>query len=181
MKVVRNLFLAVITLVGFSFITADAQSFVSSKPERSLNERVYRSLRYLSRSNTFDYIDYEINGGTVTLTGKVITLGTKREAAASVRDVAGVTNVINNIQELPPSGYDDRIRRMALLEFTNRGPGQYFSERAPDVHIIVENGRITLKGNVARKSDSDLLNILANGIPGVFRVTNDLVVGEREF
>jgi osmotically-inducible protein OsmY len=181
MKLVRNLFLAVITLIGFSFITADAQSFAASKPERSLNEQVYRQLKGLVNANVFDFIDWEINGNTVTLTGKVYSLGTRRNAAARVKDIAGITEVINNIQELPPSPYDDRIREQAYAEFTSRGPAQYFGYPDPDVRIIVENGRLTLEGYVTKKGHSDTLNILANSIPGVFTVTNNLRIGERRF
>src|SRR6476469_4201689 len=88
MKVVRNLFLAVIALIGFSFISADAQSFVSSKPERSLNEKVYHQLKGMPNANVFDFVSWQVNGSTVTLTGKVYSLGTKRDAAARVKDIA---------------------------------------------------------------------------------------------
>ena len=129
----------------------------------------------------FDNIEYSVSGSTVTLTGKVYSLGTKSAAARSIRDIDGVSNVVNNIDSLPPSSFDDRIRREAYRTFTSRGPSQYFNELNPDVRIIVENGRITLEGYVYRKADSDLLNILANGISGVFEVTNNIVVGKRSY
>jgi len=146
-----------------------------------MDEQVYRKLKYLANTNVFDHITWQVNGSTVVLSGKVYTLGTIRDAATAVRSIDGITEVVNNIQELPPSPFDDRIRRAALAEFTSRAQAQYFGHPGPDVHIIVENGRITLEGYVARKSDSNTLNILANGIPGVFKVTNNLIVGERRF
>ena len=182
MKVIRNLFLAVITVIGFSIIPADAQSFAAaSKPERSLNEQVYRRLKGMINANVFDFVDWEINGSTVTLTGKVYTIGTRRDAANQVKDLPGVTTVINNIQQLPASPYDDRIREAAYAEFSSRGPAQYFGHPNPDVRIIVENGRLTLEGYVTSKRHGDTLNILANSIPGVFSVTNNLRIGERRF
>ncbi|HVF46760.1 MAG TPA: BON domain-containing protein, partial [Pyrinomonadaceae bacterium] len=63
----------------------------------------------------------------------------------------------------------------------DRGPAQYFSDRNPDVRIIVENGRMTLEGVVSSRSDSNTLNILAHGINGVFEVTNNMVVGKRAY
>ena len=182
MNVIRSLFLAVLTLAGFSFMSpVSAQSFASSTPERSLNEQVYHRLKGLMRSTVFDFVDWKISGGTVTLTGKVYTLGTKSDAALRVKDIPGVTRVVNNIQQLPPSPYDDRIREEAYAEFTSRGPAQYFGDPDPDVRIIVENGRLTLEGYVTKKAHSDTLNILANSISGVFSVTNNLRVGERRF
>lgn len=172
MRSVRSLFLATLAIVGIFGTVALAQS-------ASIDNQVYHKIRGLTYYNTFDYITWQVNGSTVTLSGKTITLGTRSEAARAVKDIPGVRQVINNIEELPASSVDDRIRREALREFTDRGPGQYFAWRNPDVHIIVENGRITLEGFVVRKSDSDLLNILANGISGVFQVTNNLKVGER--
>lgn len=181
MRSARTAFLALITIVGFSFVTADAQSFAASRPARSMDEQVYRKLKGLPNANVFDHIDWEINGSTVTLTGKVLSLGTKSTAARLVADIPGVSNVVNNIETLSLSPMDDRIRAQALAEFTTRGPAQYFGHPNPDVRIVVENGRLTLEGYVARKSDSDTLNILAHGISGVFTVTNNLVVGERKF
>ena len=172
MRSVRSLFLIAIAIAGVFAIAVPAQS-------GSIDNQVYHKIRGLTYYNTFDYITWQVNGSTVTLNGKTITLGTKDEAARAVKDIPGVTRVINNIQELPPSSFDDQIRREALRQFEARGPGQYFGWPNPDVHVIVENGRITLEGYVARKADSDTLKILANGIPGVFEVTNNLKVGEK--
>ena len=171
MKSIKSLFVTALAIVGIFAGIASAQS--------SLDREVNHKIRSLMNYNTFDYITWQVNGSTVTLTGKTITLGTKREAANSVKDIDGVTSVVNNIDELPPSGFDDRIRAAALNEFTSHGPAQYFGWRNPDVHVVVDRGRITLEGYVSRQSDSNLLYILANSIPGTFGVTNNLVVGEK--
>lgn len=181
MKRISTLFLTLFTVISFAFLTsANAQNFTAAKT-RSMDEQVYRKLKYLPNSNVFDHITWQVSGSTVILSGKVYTLGTKDAAARAVRDIAGVSEVVNNIEMLPASPMDDRIRREALIAFTNGGPAQYFSSLNPAVRVIVENGRLTLEGYVARKSDSDLLNILSNTISGVFKVTNNLVVGERKF
>ncbi|HQZ98498.1 MAG TPA: BON domain-containing protein [Pyrinomonadaceae bacterium] len=161
-----------LTIAGFG-----TQSFAAAKPEKSVEQQIYSKLRGLPRYGVFDNITYQVNGDTVVLSGKVITLGTKRDAATAVKDIPGIKNVVNNIEELPVGSFDDRIRRAALVTFTNRGPGQYFSTINPDVRIIVQNGRLTLEGFVSSRSDANTLNILANGINGVFEVTNNLIVG----
>lgn len=175
MRLVRPLLLTASAIASVFTMSAVAQNTLRG----SIDNQVYHKIRGLTYYNTFDYITWQVNGSTVTLGGKTITPGTKSEAARDVKDIPGVTQVINNIQELPLSPMDDQIRRAALREFESRGPGQYFGWRDPDVHIIVENGHLTLEGYVTRKSDSDLLNILANSLPGVFHVTNDLKIGER--
>lgn len=179
MRKLKNFLTLSIAIIALSFVTASAQSYSTSsqKPGRSIEQQIYKKLRGLPYYGVFDNITFQVSGSNVILGGKVYTLGTKRDAVAAVREIPGVSQVINNIDELPPSPYDDRIRRQAFLEFTNRGPGQYFSTINPDVRIIVEHGRIILEGFVTRQSDADTLNILANGINGVFKVTNNLVVG----
>ena len=127
----------------------------------------------------FVHIAFQVIGGTVTLHGKVYSLSTKNQAARFVKDVAGVTNVVNNIQDLPPSPMDDRIRREALRTFASRGLSRYFWENRPDVRIIVDHGHVTLEGYVINSGDSNALNIYANGISGVFSVTNNLIVGKE--
>lgn len=159
------------------FISGRAVSAAPVKPEKSVEQKVMSKLRGLPNYGVFDNITYTVNGSTVTLTGKVITLGTKGQAERAVKDIKGITNVVNDIDELPLGSFDNRIRYAALQTFVNRGPAQYFSGINPDVRIIVENGRITLEGYVSNRSDSNLLNLLANGISGVFQVTNNLVVG----
>lgn len=161
-------------------VSISAQNFApKGVSSSSIEQKVAKKLRGLSYYSYFDNIKFEVDGSTVTLYGKVYSLGTIDQAEGAVEDIDGVTAVINKIEMLPPSPFDDRIRREAIRTFTSRGPAQYFSEINPDVRIIVENGRLTLEGTVSRDSDSDLLNVLANGISGVFEVKNNLVVRKR--
>jgi len=178
MRKMRSFIFAIIAITSVSAIGVIAQT-PSAASAQTIERQVYKKLRGLPYYGVFDNITASVNGSTVTLYGKVITLGTKSAAARVVGDIPGVAEVVNRIEDLPPSGVDNRIRLEAYRTFVNRGPAQYFSTINPDVRIIVEHGRITLEGFVSRQSDSDLLNILANGISGVFKVTNNLVVGKR--
>ncbi|MEQ1923082.1 MAG: BON domain-containing protein [Pyrinomonadaceae bacterium] len=180
MKKITSIFVLIFTFAALSAVSVTAQSF-APKASLTIEQKVNKELRKLPRYSVFDHIAVSVNGSTVTLSGKVYSLGTKNQAARFVKDIDGVSEVINNIDELSPSSFDDRIRREALRTFTGRGPGQYFSEINPEVRIIVDRGRITLEGFVYRKADSDTLNILANGINGVFEVTNNLIVGKRDY
>ncbi|MCC6826071.1 MAG: BON domain-containing protein [Acidobacteria bacterium] len=169
---------ALILTVGLAAVGVSAQNFA---PEGTVvktpnQHQIAKRIRYLSHYSVFDVINFKVDGSTVVLTGKVASLGTKSAASTAIKGLPGVTKVVNNIEQLPASPFDDRIRREAIRTFINRGPAQYFSEIDPAVRIIVENGNVTLVGTVARKSDSDLLNVLANGLTGVFSVTNNIVV-----
>lgn len=179
MKKLRNLLAIAIAIVSVSLVSVNAQTITGTKQGkvRTLGQQVNYKLLGLPNYGIFDSIKYEINGNTVTLTGKVYSLGTIRTATAVVKDVPGIVNVINNIQELPPSPFDNEIRRDALRTFSNNGLGGYFWETRPDVRIIVENGKLTLEGYVMNSGDYNSLNIYANGISGVFHVQNNLTVG----
>jgi hyperosmotically inducible protein len=149
------------------------------KATSTVEQQVYRKIVNLPRYSVFDFINFDVKGDTVVLSGKVYSFGTKSDAAREVKDVPGVARVVNNIQQLPASPFDDQIRRSMLRRFDNGGLGRYLSEMRPDMRIIVENGRVTLEGYVANKADSDRANIYANGVSGVFDVQNNLVVGKR--
>ena len=101
----------------------------------------------------------------------------KTDAERSVRNVEGVQNVVNNIEVLPVSPNDDRIR-MAVYRAIYSQPGldMYSLRAVPTIHIIVKNGNVTLMGAVSNQGDKDRAGIAANGVPGVFHVTNDIQV-----
>jgi len=180
MKKVGIKSLLTIAIAAMFAVSLNAQSFAPKGTSgRSIEQQIAKKLRGLNNYSYFDNITYSVNGSVVTLYGKVHSLGTVDQAENVVEDIDGVSSVINKIEMLPPSPFDDRIRREAIRLFASRGPAQYFSEIDPEVRIIVERGRLTLEGNVTRKGDSDLLNVLANSISGVFEVTNNLTVSKR--
>jgi hypothetical protein len=174
MRSIRNFVALFIAIFALSFVNVNAQVSGDNGP---LEQKIYKRLLNVWDYGVFDHITFQLQGGTVILNGKVRSFGTKDEAASQVKGLPGVTNVINNIEQLPASPMDDEIRQQALNAFVNRGPSQYFGSRKPEVRIIVENGRLTLEGYVNSKSHSDMLTVLANSIPGVFSFQNNLVVG----
>lgn len=167
------LFAVIITL---SIVSVTA--YAATKPSKTIAQQISHKINMLPYYGVFDHITFQVTGNTVILNGEVNSLGTKRDAAASVKTIPGVANVVNNIKELPPSPMDNAIRRQTLRTFIARGPSQYFWEPNPDVRIIVDGGKVTLEGYVYNSSDSNTLNILANGVFGVFHVQNNLIVGK---
>jgi hyperosmotically inducible protein len=138
---------------------------------------VRHELAMLPYYSIFDDLKYRVDGTTVTLGGKTITNGLKRDAENAVKNVEGVTNVVNNIQEIPPFPADQQIRiAVARRIFSFGNLSRYSWESSPTIHVIVQSGRVWLEGVVDTQADKDAAGIQANGVPGVFSVTNNLQV-----
>lgn len=173
MRYIRNLFILMIAILGLSQVNVNAQGF----SQRTLEQKVFKEIIRLPYYGVFDNIAFQVKGDTVYLTGKVVQPTTRKSAERVVDRIAGVSNVVNNIEVLPLSGFDDSIRLRTLRTLQNGGSlYRYFLGANPSVKIIVDNGNVTLEGFVANRGDKNLANILANGVPGVFSVTNNLVV-----
>jgi hyperosmotically inducible protein len=97
-----------------------------------------------------------------------------------VAHLAGVNRVVNKIEVLPLSPYDDSLRRRAYRAvFGTAGLWRYAMGANPSIHIVVDRGRITLEGVVANASDAQLAYMAARGVSGAFAVTNNLQVEQR--
>jgi hypothetical protein len=106
---------------------------------------------------------------------------TRTDAERRVARISGVERVINNIEVLPLSSFDDSIRvRTYRTLFRTGGLYRYALGANPSLHIIVKGGHLTLEGVVANEGDSRLAYITARSVPGVFSVTNNLRVERSE-
>ncbi len=154
-------------------------AYVNGSPDESqIAREVRHQLVMLPYFGVFDDLGFNVNGGTVTLSGEVTRPTLKSDAANVVKRVEGVTSVVNNIEVLPLSPNDDQIRR-ATYRAIYGDPAlstRYGYQALPSIHIIVNNGHIRLEGVVANEGDRNLAGIRANGVPGAFSVENDLRV-----
>ena len=143
-------------------------------------KKIRKELVTLPYYSVFDNLNFKLEDGTVTLYGQVSRPTLKSDAKRVVAKVAGVEQVVNKIEVLPLSNFDDRIR-LATFRAIYRQPGldRLGMQAVPPIHIIVKNGNVTLEGIVPTKSDSDRANIAANGVSGVFSVTNNLRVEKK--
>ena len=165
--------LAAMTLLGGSI--GFAQAGHDQKFAQTLSREVHHQLVMVPYFSVFDNLEYSIKGSVVTLTGQVTNGSVKDEAGSYVKGIEGVTAVHNNIEILPASPNDDQIRRAEYRAIYGFPALQRYAEGAiQPIHIIVNMGHVTLEGVVANQSDRDLANIRANGVPGVFTVTNHL-------
>ena len=152
----------------------------AGRDKGDLTEQVRHQLVMLPYYGIFDNLAYRVDGSTVTLFGQVARPVLKSDAGNVVKRLEGVTQVNNNIEVLPLSPFDDRIRLAEYRTIYGFGPLQRYSlGTQPAIHIIVKNGHVTLEGVVANEGDKNIANIRANQVPGVFSVTNDLRIEKK--
>lgn len=155
-------------------------------PERGLSQkgydRIVKEVRHelvmLPFYGVFDNLSYSVaQDGTVTLMGQVVRPVLKSDAEGAVKKIEGVEKVVNNIEVLPPSSIDDRIRRDTYRAiYGNTVLNQYALRAVPPIHIIVKNGHVTLVGVVSAAMDKQVAGMQANSVSGVFSVNNDLQI-----
>ncbi len=161
---------------------ADQNRPLSQKGVDRIIREVHHQLVLLPFYGVFDNLEYKVDpDGTVTLLGQVIRPTLKDDAERAVKRIEGVTKVVNNIEVLPTSFNDDRIRRATYRAiYGNEVLNQYQLRAVPPIHIIVNNGHVTLDGVVARQMDKQIAETQAKSVPGAFSVTNNLRVEEQE-
>jgi hyperosmotically inducible periplasmic protein len=144
--------------------------------EARLVQQIRHKLVSLPYYSVFDDLGFNVNGSTVTLVGQVTKPVLKEDADRAVKEVEGVTNVVDNIEVLPLSGVDDQLRRRVYQsiygdpELSTR----YGFQSLPSIHIIVKNGNVRLEGVVLNDLDRTMAFMRANSVPGAFHVENDL-------
>ena len=145
------------------------------------HDRIVREVRHellmLPQFSIYDNLSYKVEDNTVTLLGQVRNAVLKDEAQAAVKRIEGVQQVNNQIEILPASFNDDRIRsQVARVIFRQPRLFEYSTEPVPSIHIIVRNGHVNLEGVVRDQGDKDVAGIQTNGVSGVFSVQNNLQV-----
>lgn len=175
----------IFSIVAFASPTTQDNQAAGALPQKSIDrivKEVHHELVMLPYYGVFDNLAYKVDpDGTVTLLGQVARPTLKSDAGNVVKRIEGVINVVNNIEVLPLSPSDDRIRRAVYRAiYTNSVLSPYQLRAVPPIHIIVKNGQVTLEGAVARTMDKQVAGMKANGVSGVFGVTNNLIVDEPE-
>jgi len=179
---VKSLF--AITLLALSAVTIGTPTAragsVTSINASPIGDQVRHELVTLPWYGVFDNLQYQVNGSEVILSGQVVSEHgqTKYDAGSAVKRIPGVTKVVNNIEVLPPLPFDNQIRRAEYRAiFSQSNLGRYSMGAIPQIHIIVNGGHVTLEGTVMNEMDRNIAGLVANSVPGVFSVTNNLHIG----
>lgn len=128
-------------------------------------------------TTAFNALTIGVQNGVVTLGGVAYGPVDKDSAVSLVANYRGVKDVIDNIEVAPVSPNDDRIRLSEARAIYGAAQlNRYALDPAKPIRITVVNGNVTLSGVVDTQADRDVANIKANGVPGVFKVINNLQV-----
>jgi len=178
----RKLLVVVITLLSLATLalTQDRDQ-PSAKAQERITKESRHELLMLPYYGVFDDIKFKVDGYTVTLLGHVARPSLKSDAENVVKHIEGVEKVNNQIEVLPTSPMDDRLR----LELYRAIYGYPALERyalgvQKPIRIIVKNGHVTLEGVVDNEGDKNFAGMRANGVPGIFSVTNNLQVDSQK-
>lgn len=146
--------------------------------QRPLEGKIRHELVMLPYFSVFDHLAFQLDGDEVRLFGQVTSPSLKNSAGRVVQAVEGVSSVVNHIEVLPNSPNDDQIRLAVYRALYNRGSRlfPYSLGEYDAIGIIVNKGDVTLVGTVISESDKHFAFLKASGAPGVFSVTNKLVV-----
>jgi hyperosmotically inducible protein len=156
---------------GFAAIPASDTAMAKTE------QQVRKEILMLPNYNVFDTFSFRLDGDTVTLIGKVTRPALKTDAENAVKRVEGITAVDNRIEVLPLSPNDDRLRLSLYRAIYGHSALETLAVRAvPPIHLIVENGHVTLEGAVPNAAAKSIAELQANSVAGVFSVTNKLLV-----
>ena len=170
----RNMIPALaLAVASLPLIAAPAEGQDLSRVE----QQVRRELVTLPFYSVFDNMTFRVDGSKVTLMGKVTRPVLKSDAEKAVQRIEGIQEVDNQIEVLPVSSNDDQIRAAAYRAIYGHSTMTRYQVLAiPPIHIIVENGNITLEGVVATEAEKNIAGIEARSVNGAFSVKNNLQV-----
>jgi len=174
----RKLLVVVVTLLSLATLSFGQDR---EQPSAKAQERIIREVRHellmLPWFGVFDNIAFKVEGFNVTLLGQVVRPSLKSDAESAVKHIEGVEKVDNQIEVLPPSPMDDGLRRRLYREiYGYPSLEKYALGVQKPIRIIVKNGRVNLEGVVDNEEDKNVAGLRANGVPGIFSVTNNLRV-----
>jgi hyperosmotically inducible periplasmic protein len=153
----------------------------NSKLRNNLIKEVRHQLLLLPYYSVFDNLSFKVEADKVTLLGQVVRPTLKSDAESAVKSIEGVSSVDNQIQVLPVSPMDDQLRRTVYRAIYGDGVlSRYAMSAVPSIHIIVNNGNVTLEGVADSESDKNLAGLRANEVPNVFSVQNNLTVASSD-
>lgn len=173
-------------LIAAVVATVATLSLAEQKNDSQPNvERIQREVRHeilmLPYFDVFDNITFKVEGYDVTLSGQVTRPTLKADSERAVKRIEGVEQVDNQIEVLPVSPNDDRLRlRLFRAIYGYPVLQRYALPVIKPIRIIVKNGNVTLEGIVDSEADKNLVNMRARGVSGSFSITNNLNVSSSK-
>jgi hyperosmotically inducible protein len=178
-KIDKTIILGAILAICLFVPAGTAAASTPRNQTKTLVDEVRHQILLLPYYGMFDNITFTIQDqNTVALAGQVTRPIVRYDAEAAVRSIEGVKKVVNKIEVLPLSSFDNHIRWATYRAiFSKPGFEKYAIQATSPIRIIVKNGHVTLDGFVDSKLDKNVADVAARSVPGVFSVTDNLQVG----
>jgi hyperosmotically inducible protein len=136
---------------------------VAPRTDEDLAKQVRHEILMYPYYTIWDDVNFRVNHGSVELTGAVSQPYKKFAIEKSVQHVPGVTSVTDRLEVLPLSSMDDRLRlQVARAIYGYPALSRYAQGSLPSIHVIVDNGHVTLTGVVANNFDKQVAGVRAN-------------------
>jgi hyperosmotically inducible protein len=150
-------------------------------PDTQLRDQLADKLRYdrIDMGIVFNNLNVGVNNGVATVQGNVRTEADKSSALGVVENTPGVKGLVDQVNVAPVSGFDDDLRVAIARKIYGKLP-MYANDPQAPIRIVVENGKVGLFGVVNSKVDKQVAESEARSTPGVFSVTNHLVVSGQQ-
>ena len=177
----KELLIVAVVILAIATPSVAAQKEVSPQAVERIQKEVRHEILMLPYFDVFDNIAFKVDGDDVTLFGQVTRPTLKTDVERVVKTIEGVEKVDNQIEVLPVSPNDDRLRlRLFRAIYGFNALQRYALPVVKPIRIIVKNGHVTLEGIVDSEGDKDLVNLRARGVSGSFSVTNNLTVSSNK-
>jgi hyperosmotically inducible periplasmic protein len=143
-----------------------------------IGQKVIHEIRMYPKYSIFDNVKIRVDNGNVELLGQVSQPYKKSDLQRLAAHVPGVNSVVNDLEVLPLSPFDSRLRlQVARAVYRDPVLSRYGLQSVPPIHIIVDNGHVTLEGVVSTDMEKNVAGIRANGAGLSFgQVVNNLQV-----
>jgi hyperosmotically inducible protein len=142
---------------------AIAAGAVGNATDAEIARKLTSEIRMYSRYTIWDNVNLRVTDGQVQLLGQVSQPFKKADLGRLAQRVPGVQGVVNDLKVLPVSGFDDELRlRVARAIYGHSTLSRYGLGAQPSIHIIVENGQVTLEGVVMNEMDRRIAGMRAS-------------------
>jgi hyperosmotically inducible protein len=141
-----------------------------------LAREVSDRIRHYDLYTVYDTVDGFVRNGGVRLAGAVTEPKKASDILERIAKIHGVQSIDNQVEVLPTSQSDDRLRvRIATAIYSDQAFENY-SRVDPPIRVIVNNGHVTLVGVVRAEVDRFKAESLTRMIPGVLAFENKVQV-----
>ncbi len=147
--------------------------------DAALAQKAVHEVRMYPRYSIFDNIQLQVKDHNVTLLGQVSQPYKKEDLQRIMQHIPGVESVTNDLRVLPLSPFDDHIRRqVASAIYRDPVLSRFGLGALPSIHVIVDNGHVTLEGVVDNEMEKNVAGIRASSAMSFGAVVNHLVVAQ---